>query len=97
MTDESAPIIVCIPDVDNEDSDAEEEDITVSAAMLLQPTRSRSVARSTDSIAVIFFIVFPFRNNSNSPKIEHLRRYTTQYLLCGYMTQDRITKGFVRL
>lgn len=75
LTDESAPIIVCIPDVDNEDSEVveeKEEDVALLVALLLQPVRSRSAERSTDSIAVIFFIVFPFRNNSNSPKIEHL-------------------------
>jgi hypothetical protein len=57
---------------DSEVVEEKEEEVAVSAAMLLQPTRSRSAERSTDSIAVIFFIVFPFRNNSNSPKIEHL-------------------------
>ena len=70
LTDESAPIIVCIPDVDNEDSDVfeeKEEDIAVSAT-LLQPARSSNVARSIERIAVSFFISFSFRNTQQMKK-----------------------------
>ena len=45
-----------------------EEDVAVLVALLLQPVRSIIMQRSIDSIALIFFISFPFSTDEEALK-----------------------------